>query len=102
MVCIYINHLETIDGTHTQKIDEKGRVFYVDIKSKKTSFMHPYMKKREPTRIEKDLEIQYGPLPKGWEVINFKPEKGDVRLLYINHNLQKTSWIDPRKRKFKE
>src|SRR5690606_37360526 len=93
-----------IDNNFTQKLDDKGRIFYVDNRIKKTSFMHPLMKKREKTRTENETELLHGKLPDGWEVINFKSEKtGEIRLLYIDHNLKKTSWIDPRrKRKIKE
>ena len=57
------------------------------------------MKRRETTRLEKELELTYGKLPDGWEIINYKTSNNEVRLLYVNHNLKKTSWIDPRRKK---
>lgn len=88
-----------LDGNYAQKIDDKGRIFFVDNKHKKTSFLHPHMRKREKTRLEKELELTFGKLPDGWEIINYKTPSNEVRLLYVNHILKKTTWIDPRRKK---
>jgi hypothetical protein len=62
--------------------------------------MHPFIKKREKTRLEIEQEMIYGHLPEGWEIINYKSEKtGDVRPLFVNHSDKTTTWIDPRKKK---
>jgi hypothetical protein len=88
-----------LDANYAQKIDDRGRIFFVDNRHKKTSFLHPHMRKREKTRLERELELTFGKLPDGWEIINYKTSSNEVRLLYVNHNLKKTSWIDPRRKK---
>jgi hypothetical protein len=81
------------------KIDNKGRIFYVDRSNQTTTFNHPKMKKREMTKLELDYDQIYGPLPEEWEIIDYYiDELKCSRLLYINHRLRVTSWIDPRKK----
>ena len=81
------------------KIDNHGRVFFVDRGNQSTTFDHPKTKKRETTKIEKDYEQIFGPLPPEWEIVDYYNEELNVtRLLYINHRLKVTSWIDPRKK----
>jgi len=49
--------------------------------------------------MEKELDSIYGELPKHWECINYKNEKNDeIKLLFIDHKNQVTSWVDPRKK----
>ena len=82
-----------------QKIDQKGRIFYVDSVNKKTSFLHPKLKSKQKSRMEKELDSIYGELPENWECINYKKENSvEIRLLFIDHKNQVTSWIDPRKK----
>jgi hypothetical protein len=83
----------------TTKVDNRGRIFFVDRGNKVTTFNHPKMKKREKSKIEIDYDHIYGPLPPEWEVIDYYSEENKMfRLLYINHRLRVTSWIDPRKK----
>jgi len=91
---------DDLGANYIQKIDDRGRVFYVDETSKLTTFLHPMLKKREKSRAESEIELMNGPLPEGWEIINYRSNiTNEIRLLYVDHNLKKTTWIDPRRKK---
>jgi len=58
------------------------------------------LKKKNPTREEREALGKYGDLPEGWELMWYKNEKtGERRLLYVDHESQTTSWTHPRKKK---
>ncbi|XP_050996402.1 E3 ubiquitin-protein ligase NEDD4 [Acomys russatus] len=83
-----------------EKQDERGRSYYVDHNSKTTTWAKPtvqedprsktpaQMKAKTPVDSSNDL----GPLPPGWE----ERTHTDGRVFYINHNIKKTQWEDPR------
>jgi len=80
-----------------QKIDPKGRIFYLDSNSSDKKFTHPKMVKIKKSRLERQNEISYGKLKEGWECLNYKdPKTGETKLLFIDHINKVTSWTDPR------
>ena len=93
------NKIVDLGNLWETKIDNRGRVFYVDRSNGLTTFYHPKIKKRLKTKIELDYEQIYGPLPPEWEIIDYySNELKLTRLLYLNHRLKVTSWIDPRRK----
>jgi hypothetical protein len=80
-----------------QKIDQKGRVFYVNDKLKTSSFKHPLIPKRidkkvvlkDEETINKEIKLKN----EGWDTIYYKhKETGEVYLLYVNSLRKDTSW----------
>ncbi|XP_049629545.1 E3 ubiquitin-protein ligase NEDD4 isoform X3 [Suncus etruscus] len=71
-----------------------GRPFFIDHNTKTTTWEDPRLKipaqlrGRTPLDSSEDL----GPLPPGWE----ERTHTDGRIFYINHNIKRTQWEDPR------
>ncbi|XP_051836662.1 E3 ubiquitin-protein ligase NEDD4 isoform X2 [Antechinus flavipes] len=70
-----------------------GRPFFIDHNAKTTTWEDPRLKipaylKRNTSLDTSDL----GPLPPGWE----ERIHTDGRVFYINHNIKRTQWEDPR------
>lgn len=81
--------LELPDG-YLQKIDQYGRIFYVDTINQTTSFNHPLDEKQSKPSIFKDL------LSTKIEPIYYKIDIEDkIRILYVDHENRKTSWVNP-------
>ena len=73
-----------------QKIDSKGRIFYVDTINKKTSFTHPLSSnKYTPNSINQYENEQFEP-------IYYRSENNSkIRIVYVDHENKTTSWVDP-------
>jgi len=80
-----------------QKIDQKGRIFYVNDKLKTSSFKHPLIPKKydkkvalkDEETINKEIKLKND----GWETMYYKhKETGEVYLLYVNPLRKDTSW----------
>ncbi|XP_063105308.1 E3 ubiquitin-protein ligase NEDD4 isoform X2 [Cavia porcellus] len=71
-----------------------GRPFYIDHNTKTTTWEDPrlkipaHLRGKAPPEYSGDL----GPLPPGWE----ERTHTDGRIFYINHNIKRTQWEDPR------
>ncbi len=74
---------------------DKGRMFFIDHTSKKTTWIDPRTGKPSPTPAF-DFKSRIGPLPAGWE----ERVHTDGRIFYIDHNRRHTQWEDPRLQKF--
>jgi hypothetical protein len=74
---------------------DKGRMFFIDHTSKKTTWIDPRTGKPSPTPAF-DFKSRIGPLPAGWE----ERVHSDGRIFYIDHNRKHTQWEDPRLQKF--
>ncbi|XP_012584236.1 PREDICTED: E3 ubiquitin-protein ligase NEDD4 isoform X2 [Condylura cristata] len=71
-----------------------GRPFFIDHNTKTTTWEDPRLKipahlRRKPSV---DSSNDLGPLPPGWE----ERTHTDGRIFYINHNIKRTQWEDPR------
>ncbi|KAL5481729.1 hypothetical protein EMCRGX_G021957 [Ephydatia muelleri] len=75
-----------------KRLDDSGRVFYIDHTRRVTQW-HPPSTQPRP-QILQDL----GPLPPGWEVRS----SSDGKKFYIDHNTRSTQWEDPRVVKLKK
>lgn len=83
-----------------EKQDDKGRSYYVDHNSKTTTWSKPTMQDDPRSKIPAhlrgkipvDSSNDLGPLPPGWE----ERTHTDGRVFFINHNIKKTQWEDPR------
>ncbi|XP_028627187.1 E3 ubiquitin-protein ligase NEDD4 isoform X1 [Grammomys surdaster] len=83
-----------------EKQDDKGRSYYVDHNSKTTTWAKPTMQDDPRSKIPAhlrgktpvDSSNDLGPLPPGWE----ERTHTDGRVFFINHNIKKTQWEDPR------
>ncbi|XP_055454325.1 E3 ubiquitin-protein ligase NEDD4 isoform X2 [Psammomys obesus] len=73
-----------------------GRPFFIDHNTKTTSWDDPRLKTPAPPKAKTsaDSSSDLGPLPPGWE----ERTHTDGRVFYINHNMKKTQWEDPRLR----
>ncbi|XP_040824683.1 E3 ubiquitin-protein ligase NEDD4 isoform X2 [Ochotona curzoniae] len=71
-----------------------GRPFFIDHNTKTTTWEDPRLKIPAHLRGKAPLESSsdLGPLPPGWE----ERTHTDGRIFYINHNIKKTQWEDPR------
>ncbi|XP_023579787.1 E3 ubiquitin-protein ligase NEDD4 isoform X3 [Octodon degus] len=71
-----------------------GRPFYIDHNTKTTTWEDPRLKIPAQLRGKAPLESasDLGPLPPGWE----ERTHTDGRVFYINHNIKRTQWEDPR------
>ncbi|XP_036094391.1 E3 ubiquitin-protein ligase NEDD4 isoform X3 [Rousettus aegyptiacus] len=71
-----------------------GRPFFIDHNTKTTTWEDPRLK--IPTHLRGktlvDSSNDLGPLPPGWE----ERTHTDGRVFYINHNIKRTQWEDPR------
>uniref|UniRef100_A0A8C5XNS2 E3 ubiquitin-protein ligase NEDD4 n=1 Tax=Microcebus murinus TaxID=30608 RepID=A0A8C5XNS2_MICMU len=71
-----------------------GRPFFIDHNSKTTTWEDPRLKipahLRGKTSLDSSTDL--GPLPPGWE----ERTHTDGRIFYINHNIKRTQWEDPR------
>ncbi|XP_004835401.1 E3 ubiquitin-protein ligase NEDD4 isoform X2 [Heterocephalus glaber] len=71
-----------------------GRPFYIDHNTKSTTWedprlkIPPHLRGKAPLESSSDLR----PLPPGWE----ERTHTDGRIFYINHNIKRTQWEDPR------
>lgn len=82
-----------------EKKDDRGRSYYVDHNSKTTTWSKPTLKDDPRSKIPahlrgklSDASNDLGPLPPGWE----ERTHTDGRVFFINHNIKKTQWEDPR------
>lgn len=83
-----------------EKQDDRGRSYYVDHNSKTTTWSKPTMQEDPRSKIPAhlrgktpaDSSNDLGPLPPGWE----ERTHTDGRVFFINHNIKKTQWEDPR------
>ncbi|XP_031200486.1 E3 ubiquitin-protein ligase NEDD4 isoform X1 [Mastomys coucha] len=82
-----------------EKQDDRGRSYYVDHNSKTTTWSKPTMQDDPRSKIPAHLRGKIpvdsndlGPLPPGWE----ERTHTDGRVFFINHNIKKTQWEDPR------
>uniref|UniRef100_A0A5F9DNE1 E3 ubiquitin-protein ligase NEDD4 n=1 Tax=Oryctolagus cuniculus TaxID=9986 RepID=A0A5F9DNE1_RABIT len=71
-----------------------GRPFFIDHNTKTTTWEDPRLKIPAHLRGKAPLDSSsdLGPLPPGWE----ERTHTDGRIFYINHNIKKTQWEDPR------
>ncbi|XP_006894577.1 PREDICTED: E3 ubiquitin-protein ligase NEDD4 isoform X2 [Elephantulus edwardii] len=71
-----------------------GRPFFIDHNTKTTTWEDPRLKIPAHLRGKTSLESSndLGPLPPGWE----ERTHTDGRIFYINHNIKRTQWEDPR------
>ncbi|KAM5336939.1 E3 ubiquitin-protein ligase NEDD4 isoform 1-T1 [Glossophaga mutica] len=71
-----------------------GRPFFIDHNTKTTTWEDPRLKIPAHLRGKASLDpsIDLGPLPPGWE----ERTHTDGRIFYINHNIKRTQWEDPR------
>ncbi|XP_038606127.1 E3 ubiquitin-protein ligase NEDD4 isoform X4 [Tachyglossus aculeatus] len=70
-----------------------GRPFFIDHNTKTTTWEDPRLKIPAHLRRKTSTDpIDLGPLPPGWE----ERTHTDGRLFYINHNIKRTQWEDPR------
>ncbi|XP_072818459.1 E3 ubiquitin-protein ligase NEDD4 isoform X3 [Vicugna pacos] len=71
-----------------------GRPFFIDHNTKTTTWEDPRLKipahLRGKTSLDSSSDL--GPLPPGWE----ERTHTDGRIFYINHNIKRTQWEDPR------
>ncbi|XP_015451483.1 E3 ubiquitin-protein ligase NEDD4 isoform X3 [Pteropus alecto] len=71
-----------------------GRPFFIDHNTKTTTWEDPRLKipalLRGKTLLDSSNDL--GPLPPGWE----ERTHTDGRVFYINHNIKRTQWEDPR------
>ena len=78
-----------------------GKRFFIDQKSKKTTWQDPRLNKAKPVnRKSETSEVNFldsqqvlGPLPSGWER---KVNEKDGREFFVDHNTRVTQWEDPR------
>ncbi|XP_036158133.1 E3 ubiquitin-protein ligase NEDD4 isoform X2 [Myotis myotis] len=83
-----------------EKQDERGRSYYVDHNSRTTTWTKPTVQEDPRLKIPAhlrgktslDSSNDLGPLPPGWE----ERTHTDGRIFYINHNIKRTQWEDPR------
>uniref|UniRef100_A0A8C5ZP71 E3 ubiquitin-protein ligase n=1 Tax=Marmota marmota marmota TaxID=9994 RepID=A0A8C5ZP71_MARMA len=83
-----------------EKQDERGRSYYVDHNSRTTTWTKPSAQEDPRLKIPAhlrgktslDSSSDLGPLPPGWE----ERTHTDGRIFYINHNIKRTQWEDPR------
>ncbi|XP_032153265.1 E3 ubiquitin-protein ligase NEDD4 isoform X4 [Sapajus apella] len=83
-----------------EKQDERGRSYYVDHNSRTTTWTKPTVQEDPRLKIPAhlrgktalDTSSDLGPLPPGWE----ERTHTDGRIFYINHNIKRTQWEDPR------
>uniref|UniRef100_A0A8C6RXK5 E3 ubiquitin-protein ligase NEDD4 n=1 Tax=Nannospalax galili TaxID=1026970 RepID=A0A8C6RXK5_NANGA len=83
-----------------EKHDERGRSYYVDHNSRTTTWTKPTAQEDPRLKIPAHLRGKLwldssgdlGPLPPGWE----ERTHTDGRIFYINHNIKRTQWEDPR------
>uniref|UniRef100_A0A8D1RUE4 E3 ubiquitin-protein ligase n=2 Tax=Sus scrofa TaxID=9823 RepID=A0A8D1RUE4_PIG len=83
-----------------EKQDERGRSYYVDHNCRTTTWLKPTLQEDPRLKIPAHLRgktsldpsSDLGPLPPGWE----ERTHTDGRIFYINHNIKKTQWEDPR------
>uniref|UniRef100_A0A452VG28 E3 ubiquitin-protein ligase n=1 Tax=Ursus maritimus TaxID=29073 RepID=A0A452VG28_URSMA len=83
-----------------EKQDERGRPYYVDHNSRTTTWTKPIVQEDPRLKIPAhlrgktslDSSNDLGPLPPGWE----ERTHTDGRIFYINHNIKRTQWEDPR------
>ncbi|CAK7301440.1 E3 ubiquitin-protein ligase NEDD4 [Vulpes lagopus] len=71
-----------------------GRPFFIDHNTKTTTWEDPRLKIPAHLRGKMSLDSSndLGPLPPGWE----ERTHTDGRIFYINHNIKRTQWEDPR------
>ncbi|XP_043845321.1 LOW QUALITY PROTEIN: E3 ubiquitin-protein ligase NEDD4 [Dromiciops gliroides] len=70
-----------------------GRPFFIDHNTKTTTWEDPRLKISAYLRRKTSLDTtDLGPLPPGWE----ERIHTDGRVFYINHNIKRTQWEDPR------
>ncbi|KAK1339085.1 hypothetical protein QTO34_019758 [Cnephaeus nilssonii] len=71
-----------------------GRPFFIDHNTKTTTWEDPRLKIPAHLRGKTSLDSSndLGPLPPGWE----ERTHTDGRIFYINHNIKRTQWEDPR------
>ncbi|XP_036909842.1 E3 ubiquitin-protein ligase NEDD4 isoform X2 [Sturnira hondurensis] len=71
-----------------------GRPFFIDHNTKTTTWEDPRLKIPAQLRGKTSLDLSndLGPLPPGWE----ERTHTDGRIFYINHNIKRTQWEDPR------
>ncbi|XP_008582400.1 PREDICTED: E3 ubiquitin-protein ligase NEDD4 isoform X3 [Galeopterus variegatus] len=71
-----------------------GRPFFIDHNTKTTTWEDPRLKIPAHLRGKTSLDpsSDLGPLPPGWE----ERTHTDGRIFYINHNIKRTQWEDPR------
>uniref|UniRef100_A0A8I5MX15 HECT-type E3 ubiquitin transferase n=1 Tax=Papio anubis TaxID=9555 RepID=A0A8I5MX15_PAPAN len=71
-----------------------GRPFFIDHNTKTTTWEDPRLKIPAHLRGKTSLDTSsdLGPLPPGWE----ERTHTDGRIFYINHNIKRTQWEDPR------
>ncbi|XP_027696610.1 E3 ubiquitin-protein ligase NEDD4 isoform X4 [Vombatus ursinus] len=70
-----------------------GRPFFIDHNTKTTTWEDPRFKITAHVRRKTSLDTaDLGPLPPGWE----ERIHTDGRVFYINHNIKRTQWEDPR------
>nr|XP_010344426.2 E3 ubiquitin-protein ligase NEDD4 isoform X3 [Saimiri boliviensis boliviensis] len=71
-----------------------GRPFFIDHNTKTTTWEDPRLKITAHLRGKTSLDTSsdLGPLPPGWE----ERTHTDGRIFYINHNIKRTQWEDPR------
>ncbi|XP_049761213.1 E3 ubiquitin-protein ligase NEDD4 isoform X1 [Elephas maximus indicus] len=71
-----------------------GRPFFIDHNTKTTTWEDPRLKIPPHLRGKTSLDPSndLGPLPPGWE----ERTHTDGRIFYINHNMKRTQWEDPR------
>ncbi|XP_006163345.1 E3 ubiquitin-protein ligase NEDD4 isoform X2 [Tupaia chinensis] len=71
-----------------------GRPFFIDHNTKTTTWEDPRLKIPAHLRGKTPLDSSndLGPLPPGWE----ERTHTDGRIFYINHNIKRTQWEDPR------
>ncbi|XP_072471987.1 E3 ubiquitin-protein ligase NEDD4-like isoform X2 [Notamacropus eugenii] len=70
-----------------------GRPFFIDHNTKTTTWEDPRLKIPALLRRKTSLDTSdLGPLPPGWE----ERIHTDGRVFYINHNIKRTQWEDPR------
>ncbi|XP_053526095.1 E3 ubiquitin-protein ligase NEDD4 isoform X2 [Artibeus jamaicensis] len=71
-----------------------GRPFFIDHNTKTTTWEDPRLKIPAHLRGKASLDLSndLGPLPPGWE----ERTHTDGRIFYINHNIKRTQWEDPR------
>eukprot|EP01091_Cochliopodium_minus_P016455 TRINITY_DN616_c0_g1_i1.p1 TRINITY_DN616_c0_g1~~TRINITY_DN616_c0_g1_i1.p1 ORF type:complete len:457 (-),score=134.40 TRINITY_DN616_c0_g1_i1:72-1442(-) len=94
------------------RMDQKGRLYYVDHINKRTCWEHPNINQIQQQQQQQQQQKQFSPqeipkeekaptfdvpsmrLPKGWEI----RETSDGRFYYVDHNTKTTHWKLPSKR----
>ncbi|KAJ6663940.1 hypothetical protein lerEdw1_008894 [Lerista edwardsae] len=81
--------IEPLPPGWERRVDDRGRVYYVDHNTRTTTWQRPTMESASMLTAEND---PLGPLPPGWE----RRVDSNDRVYFVNHNTKTTQWEDPR------